>query len=118
LIRDDIYQIAREAFRNATMHAHGENIEIELRYSNAYFVLRVRDDGCGMNASTVLKQMKEGHWGIQGMRERAALMGGQLQIRSEEKAGTEIQLRLPAAVAYTDVRSRTRKSTLTDDAKM
>jgi len=52
------------------------------------------------------------------MRERAALMGGQFQIWSEDKAGTEIQLRLPAVVAYTDVRGRTRKSTLIDDAKM
>jgi signal transduction histidine kinase len=100
------------------MHAHAKNVEVELRYSNAYFVLRVRDDGCGMNASTVLKQMNEGHWGIQGMRERAALMGGQFQIWSEDKAGTEIQLRLPAAVAYTDVRGGTRKATLIDDAKM
>jgi signal transduction histidine kinase/streptogramin lyase len=118
LIRDDIYQIAREAFRNATMHAHANNVEVELRYSNAYFVLRVRDDGCGMNASTVLKQMNEGHWGIQGMRERAAAMGGQFQIWSEDKAGTEIQLRLPAVVAYADVRGSTRQSTLIDDAKM
>jgi signal transduction histidine kinase len=52
------------------------------------------------------------------MRERAALMGGQFQIWSEDKAGTEIQLRLPAAVAYTDVRGGTRKATLIDDAKM
>jgi signal transduction histidine kinase len=118
LIRDDIYQIAREAFRNAVKHAHGKNIEVELRYSKSYFVLRVRDDGCGMNASTVLKKMHDGHWGIQGMRERAALMGGQLQIWTEDKAGTEIQLRLPAAVAYADVRGRTQKSTSRDDAKM
>jgi hypothetical protein len=45
-------------------------------------------------------------------------MGGQFQIWSEDKAGTEIQLRLPAVVAYADVRGRTRQSTLIDDAKI
>jgi len=102
LIRDDLYQIAREAFRNAVKHSNGNNVEIKLCYSNGYFELHVRDDGGGIHSGAVSKRMDEGHWGIQGMRERAASMGGQLQIWSEQNAGTEIQVKLPAAVAYSD----------------
>jgi nitrate/nitrite-specific signal transduction histidine kinase len=44
---------------------------------------------------------REGHWGLQGMRERAQQIGAHLDIWSQAGAGTEIELRIPGAIAYT-----------------
>ena len=59
----------------------------------------VRDNGRGIDAD-VIKTGSEGHWGIVGMRERAQRIGGTLKIRSRAAAGTEVELRIPAQVAY------------------
>jgi signal transduction histidine kinase len=99
ILRDDIYRIAREALRNAFCHAHAANIEAEITYADRLLRLRIRDDGTGMD-SKVAASGREGHWGLQGMRERAQQMGAQLEIWSETGAGTEVELRIPGAVAY------------------
>ena len=48
----------------------------------------------------------EGHYGLRGMRERAALMGGKLAVWSEADAGTEVELRLAATATYATSRRR------------
>jgi signal transduction histidine kinase len=100
LVRDEVYKIAAEALRNAFRHAHATGVEVELRYDDKEFRLRVRDDGDGIDAKVLANQGLEGHYGLRGMTERAALAGGKLAVWSEVGAGTEIELRLPASTVY------------------
>jgi signal transduction histidine kinase len=98
LVQDEIYRIAREAFRNAIRHATASTMEAEITYGDEAFSLRLRDDGVGLQP----KAHREGHWGLQGMRERATQLGGRLDVWSERGVGTEIELTLPAGLAYDD----------------
>jgi signal transduction histidine kinase/ligand-binding sensor domain-containing protein len=100
IVRDEIYKIAAEALRNAFRHARAANVEAEIRYDDREFRLRLRDDGQGIDPGVLAGQGVEGHYGLRGMPERAALMGAKLAVWSEVGAGTEIELRLPARVAY------------------
>ena len=77
------------------MH-NAKQVEVEIRYDNERFRLRVRDDGKGIDAAVLSAQGREGHYGLPGMRERATLIGGKLTVWSEVDAGTEVELRLPA----------------------
>src|SRR5215471_3002140 len=99
ILRDDVYRIAGEALRNAFHHANARRIEVEIQYDKNHLRLRVRDDGKGLD-SEVFTEGRSGHWGLQGMRERAKLLGGQLEVWSELNSGTEIQLSIPASIAY------------------
>ncbi len=104
LLRDEVYKIATEALRNAFLHASAKQIEVEIRYDNEQFRLRVRDDGKGIDAAVLSVQSREGHYGLPGMRERASIMGGKLTVWSEVDAGTEVEVRLPADIAYASAR--------------
>jgi len=106
IIRDEIYKIAAEALRNAFRHSQARQIEVEIRYDNEQFRLRLRDDGKGTDPAILSSQGSEGHYGLPGMRERATLIGGKLAVWSEVDAGTEVEVRLPAATAYATTRRR------------
>ena len=100
ILRDEIYKIAAEALRNAFRHAHAGRVEVEIRYDTAQFRLRVRDDGKGIDPAVLASHGLEGHYGLRGMQERAALIGGKLAVWSEAGAGTEMELHLPAITVY------------------
>jgi signal transduction histidine kinase len=100
ILRDEVCKIAAEALRNGFRHAQARQIEVEIRYDDERFRLRVRDDGKGIDAAVLSGQSREGHYGLPGMRERATLIGGKLTIWSEVDAGTEVELRVPASKAY------------------
>jgi signal transduction histidine kinase len=100
ILRDDIYRIAGEALRNAFQHAQAGHIEVEIHYDEVQLRVRIRDDGKGVDADLLSKKERSGHWGLPGMRERAKLVGGQLEIWSQLNSGTEIELRIPASIAY------------------
>jgi signal transduction histidine kinase/ligand-binding sensor domain-containing protein len=100
LLRDEIYRIAREALRNAFRHAKAQKIEAEITYGDSEFSLHVRDDGLGIDSEVANQGARAGHWGLPGMRERARSFGGNLEVWSEHRAGTEIELRVPAPIAY------------------
>ncbi len=107
IVRDEVYKIAAEALRNALRHAHAGRVEVEIRYDNEQFRLRVRDDGEGIDPVVLANQGLEGHYGLRGMPERAALIGGKLAVWSEAGAGTEVELHLPASIAYATPPRRT-----------
>jgi signal transduction histidine kinase len=107
ILRDDVYRIAREALHNAFRHAQATKIEAEITYAERLLRLRIRDDGAGID-SKVVATGREGHWGLQSMRERAQQIGGQLEIWSQAGAGTEVDLRIPGAIAYAVPSSRGR----------
>jgi signal transduction histidine kinase len=100
LVRDDMYQVAREAFRNAYRHAQARHIEAEIDYGEGVFTLRVRDDGAGIEPEFLYGGRRSGHFGLQGMRERSERAGGTLNVWSERNAGTEVEVTIPAQVAY------------------
>ena len=100
VLRDEIYRIGREAMRNAFRHARAQKIEAEITYGDSEFLFHVRDDGIGIAGQIANKGSRAGHWGLPGMRERAKSFGGKLQVWSEHGAGTEIELMVPAAIAY------------------
>jgi signal transduction histidine kinase len=102
MVRDEVYRIGREALVNAFYHAGAREIEVELTYKKAGLQLRLRDDGCGIDPKVLDIGGRPGHWGLPGMRERALKIGAPLDIRSRSGSGTEIELRVPAAVAYGD----------------
>jgi signal transduction histidine kinase len=85
--------------QNAFRHAQATKIEAEITYAERLLRLRIRDDGKGID-SKVLATGREGHWGLQGMRERARQIGAQLEIWSQTGAGTEVELRIPGPIAY------------------
>jgi signal transduction histidine kinase len=104
ILRDEVYKIAAEALRNAFRHGQARQVEVEIRYDTEQFRLRVRDDGKGIDPAVLAQQGRGGHYGLPGMRERAKLMGAKLTVWSEVDAGTEVELRVPASVAYTAAR--------------
>jgi signal transduction histidine kinase len=108
ILRDEVYRIAGEAMRNAFKHAQAQRIEVEIRYDERQFRLRVRDDGKGIDAKLLNEDARPGHYGLRGMRERAKLLRGKLTVWSEVKTGTEVELRIPAANAYATAGGRRR----------
>jgi signal transduction histidine kinase len=99
IVGDEIYRIGAEALRNAFNHARANHIEAELRYSERLLRLQIRDDGIGITWQ-ILGRGRSNHYGLTGMRERAQKIGAKLEIWSATGAGTEINLSIPASLAY------------------
>jgi len=100
LLRDEVYRVAVEALRNAFKHAQARRIEVEIRYDEQQLRLRVRDDGKGIDPGLLSEEGRPGHYGLRGIRERAKLLGGKLEVWSEHDSGTELELSIPASRAY------------------
>jgi ligand-binding sensor domain-containing protein/signal transduction histidine kinase len=99
-LQDEVYRISREVIRNAFQHAAASRIEVEIHYDSDQLRVRIRDDGKGIAPETLEAGGHTGHWGIQGMRERAEQIGARLTFWSESGAGTEVELIVRAAAAY------------------
>lgn len=99
VVRDEAYRIAGEALRNAFRHAQARRITVAIRYDGRQFRLRIRDDGKGVDEETI-RRGHAGHFGLHGMRERAEVVGGRLEVWSKPDAGTEVELCVPGALAY------------------
>lgn len=100
IVREEGFMIGREAMANAFRHADAADIEAEVTYDHTALHIRIRDDGRGIGAAVLDAGGRPGHFGLLGMRERAQRLGGQLEVWSKPGAGTEIDLRVPAEVAY------------------
>lgn len=98
-VNSELFLIAREAIGNALRHSGCTSLETTLSYERFWLRLRVRDDGCGI-PDDILRQGRNGHFGLNGMRERAQRLRGTLRIASTDSEGTEIEVRIPAALAY------------------
>jgi PAS domain S-box-containing protein len=94
---EEIYRIAREALVNAFRHSRARRVDCVLEYAGDDVRLRISDNGRGIDPR-VLQDGRAGHWGLTGMRERAARIGGALEI-SSSTAGTEVHLSIPTSVA-------------------
>lgn len=100
IVFEEAYRIGKEALTNGFRHAEASEMETEINFDRNEFRLRIRDNGIGLDRTTLGDGFREGHWGLPGMRERAAKIGGRLEIWSRTGLGTEIELRIPASVAY------------------
>ena len=100
LVGTEVYRIADEAVRNAYRHAMARQITLEIGFDARQLRLRVRDDGQGIDEQMIRSTRPAGHFGLQGMRERAELLGGRLEVWSKTGSGTQIQVTVPAAAAY------------------
>ncbi|HZY72152.1 MAG TPA: two-component regulator propeller domain-containing protein, partial [Edaphobacter sp.] len=92
----EILRIAQEALSNVARHAHATSVSIDLRYHANRLTLTITDDGRGFQASDDSLPAR-GHFGLQGMRERAAQIQAQLTVESSPGKGTTIKLEAPIA---------------------
>jgi len=99
LIQQEIYWIGREALLNAFCHSGAKRVEVELEYADQNLQMHVRDNGTGIDPQ-VLRNGREGHWGLAGMQERAERIGGLLKISSSPSNGTEVRLTIPNGIAF------------------
>lgn len=98
--QDELYAIAKEAVLNAVRHSGSSAVVAELSYDAACFTLLICDHGKGLDDAVGEAGQRERHWGLVGMRERAARIGGQLKIRSAPSDGTSVTVTLRASLAY------------------
>jgi signal transduction histidine kinase/ligand-binding sensor domain-containing protein len=108
IVQHEAYYIGREVIRNAFHHAGAQRIEVEVRYDDNRLRLRLRDDGKGIDPEVLEQSRRPGHWGLPGARERAQRIGSRLDLWSQTGAGTEVELTVPAAIAYTTLRQGSR----------
>ena len=96
-VRAVVFRIAQEAINNIVRHANANCIDIQLDYTEDNIYLRVEDNGQGFNTDVVLKKKpgKPTAWGLLGMVERAALVGGTCNIFSHPGKGTLIEVNVP-----------------------
>ncbi len=90
-IENALLRIFQESMVNIKKHAEASNVKIDIRIDGQAVILRISDNGVGFeNVSSSGR-----HFGLIGMRERAKLLGGSIDIRSEKGKGTHIEVMLP-----------------------
>ncbi|MBA3945497.1 MAG: sensor histidine kinase [Herpetosiphonaceae bacterium] len=90
---ETLWYVAREALTNVERHAAAQHMSVGLAYCDHQFVLRVSDDGRGLQLGDL---QRAGHYGILGMRERTEALGGTLSIGVRAEGGTVIEAHVPA----------------------
>ena len=90
----EVSMASREAIYNALLHANPTRVYVHACFSEEEFSLSVVDDGSGFESADRIPQ---GHYGLQGIRERISRLGGSLQVDSAKSHGTSVYIRLPRA---------------------
>ncbi|MGB9145742.1 MAG: two-component regulator propeller domain-containing protein [Acidobacteriaceae bacterium] len=93
----ELLRVAQEAMHNVRMHAGASHLFVQLEYGPEFIVLEIKDDGRG-GAPLPDAGAAAGHFGLTGMEERAAAIGGTLEVTSEPGAGTTVRLSAPSPV--------------------
>ena len=98
LLQTTVYRVLQEALTNVAKHADARHVSVRLGREAATLTLWVQDDGIGMPPQAALRPGAAGNHrglGLEGMRERVALLGGSVQVESEPGVGTTITARIP-----------------------
>ncbi len=91
-----LFRMAQEAVNNVARHAQARNARVQLRFANRKVVLDVEDDGQGFDVQEVVASTDETRGlGLLGMKERAALFGGSVQVESRPGGGTQVHIEVP-----------------------
>ncbi len=96
-VEEIVYRVAQESLQNVAKHSGAGRVMLSLRTSDRNIRLSVADNGAGFG--TDVAQSKPASFGLSGMRERAALIGGTLDVRSAPGKGVTVLLELPRASA-------------------
>ena len=107
IVRDEVYRIGYEAIRNACVHSQAAQLQVELTYAED-LTLRVEDNGVGIDPA-IVSQGRPGHFGLQGMRERAGRILARLTVDTFAASGTEIKLIVSGSIIYSGATARQRK---------
>lgn len=99
-IGEEVYLIGREALLNAFQHAKASAIEIYVTYDAKRLLMTVRDNGIGIDPKILEASRHPGHWGLVGMQERTASIGGHLETNTQPGMGTVVKLIVPSGIAY------------------
>lgn len=95
LYGEHIVRVVSEALTNIKRHAQARHVWIEAQQEQKGLLIEIRDDGIGFNPTIAGTQV--GHYGLLGIRERAKLIGGRLEIESQPGRGTSLHFWLPGA---------------------
>jgi signal transduction histidine kinase/ligand-binding sensor domain-containing protein len=93
-IENEVFRIVQEALANVVRHSGATRVALSLRYHPNELTVTVFDNGSGFHASDPTLPAK-GHFGLQGMRERANQIGGRLNVKSSPDSGTTVTLAIP-----------------------
>jgi len=97
-VAETLLRILSEALTNAARHAQAQRVIVTAERKNGVLLMTIVDDGCGFDPSAVAagpSAVAAGHFGLLGMRERARLIGGEVELSSRPGAGTTVTARLP-----------------------
>jgi signal transduction histidine kinase len=91
-----LYRIAQEALNNVVRHARAHHANLHIMFGDKEIKLEISDDGAGFQTpKSPTDFVPNGHFGLLGMRERADLIGGRLEVQTEPGKGTRLSIRLP-----------------------
>lgn len=96
-VETNLYRIVQEALNNTHKHARAKSVEVLLERRDGLIVMLIEDNGRGFNPKDKKNPLKG--MGLIGMKERAQLIGGTLEIESAPQKGTTVYVRVPAATA-------------------
>ena len=100
-----LFRITQEALTNIAKHAQATRATVGLTISPSQICLSIEDDGCGFEPQQT--QVQEAGWGLLGIAERAALLGGHYELDSAPGQGTRIEVTIPLVMEQTDVEDTT-----------
>jgi signal transduction histidine kinase len=97
---DEVLCITGEALFNAARHSQATEVAVHIDYGAHCLTVQVHDNGIGMREKTAAFDAMQDHFGLLGMKERAARVSARLEINGEARPGTQVSLRIPARIAY------------------
>jgi signal transduction histidine kinase len=90
-----VLRIVQEALSNARRHAHANLIAVALEPDDDRICCSIADDGIGFASERPVRPSGQHHWGLASMSDRAALVGGEIEVRSAPGEGTRVTVRIP-----------------------
>ena len=88
-----LYRLVQECFSNVVKHSHAQNVNLQLARRNGVVRLKMKDDGVGFEVNEAAR--KTDSFGLTWMRERVALLGGEIDIQSSPGKGTKVEISIP-----------------------
>jgi signal transduction histidine kinase len=101
-VKTTLFRVVQEALTNVIKHAHAQSAIVQLAYKEGGVSLQVQDDGVGFMPGKVYPGNRPS-WGLIGMEERAALLGGQFFLSSKPGLGTRVEVFIPDPATYEEV---------------
>jgi signal transduction histidine kinase len=94
-VRTVLYRIVQESITNVIRHAKTDNASVAVAFSEDEARIRIEDNGCGFDVDATFNNLDHPSWGLLGLKERAALVGGECVIISRPAVGTLIEVSVP-----------------------